>query len=123
MTTHRMDEAERLCDQIAIMVNGRIVCYGSPAYLMDTYGGGYEATFTIDVEKSNKTELAEAMMTKLPNMSRLQSQSFALQSEKYWIMNFKLSPQLPISRIFAVLTEIVDEGHAEYFTATRTSLD
>ena len=25
MTTHRMDEAERLCDYIAIMVNGRIV--------------------------------------------------------------------------------------------------
>ena len=30
LTTHRMDEATALCDKIAIMINGRFVCYGSP---------------------------------------------------------------------------------------------
>ena len=30
LTTHRMDEAESLCDNITIMINGRFVCYGSP---------------------------------------------------------------------------------------------
>ena len=30
LTTHRMDEAESLCDNIAILINGRFVCYGSP---------------------------------------------------------------------------------------------
>ena len=34
LTTHRMDEAEQLCDQIAIMINGSIVVYGTPTYLM-----------------------------------------------------------------------------------------
>ena len=34
LTTHRMDEAEQLCDQIAIMINGSIVCYGTPNYLL-----------------------------------------------------------------------------------------
>lgn len=43
-----MDEAEQLCDRIAIMINGRIVCYGSPNYLMQTYGGGYEVNITLD---------------------------------------------------------------------------
>ena len=33
LTTHRMDEAEQLCDKIAIMINGRFVVYGSPNYL------------------------------------------------------------------------------------------
>ncbi len=33
LTTHRMDEAEALCDKIAIMINGRFVVYGSPNYL------------------------------------------------------------------------------------------
>jgi len=33
LTTHRMDEAEALCDTLAIMINGRFVCYGSPGYL------------------------------------------------------------------------------------------
>ena len=38
LTTHRMDEAEHLCDQIAIMINGAIVVYGTPTYLMHQYG-------------------------------------------------------------------------------------
>ncbi len=34
LTTHYMDEAERLCDQIAIMARGRAVSLGSPAQLI-----------------------------------------------------------------------------------------
>jgi len=41
LTTHRMDEAEALCDSIAIMINGRFVVYGSPGHLKSTYGVGY----------------------------------------------------------------------------------
>lgn len=41
LTTHRMDEAESLCDQIAIMINGRFVCFGSPGQLKSLYGKGY----------------------------------------------------------------------------------
>lgn len=32
-STHYMDEAERLCDQIAIIVQGKIVAFGTPAEL------------------------------------------------------------------------------------------
>lgn len=39
-TTHYMEEAERLCDQIAIMDNGRILASGSLTELTDRYGGG-----------------------------------------------------------------------------------
>ena len=35
MTTHRMDEAEALCDKIVIMINGRFVCYGSANHLKE----------------------------------------------------------------------------------------
>ena len=41
LTTHRMDEAESLCDNIAIMINGRFVVYGSPGHLKTEYGTGY----------------------------------------------------------------------------------
>jgi ABC-type multidrug transport system ATPase subunit len=41
LTTHRMDEAESLCDNIVIMINGRFVVMGSPGYLKDQYGTGY----------------------------------------------------------------------------------
>jgi len=38
LTTHRMDEAEQLCDKIAIMINGRFVVYGTPNQLRSKYG-------------------------------------------------------------------------------------
>ena len=41
LTTHRMDEAEQLCDKIAIMINGRFVVFGTPNYLKTQYGQGY----------------------------------------------------------------------------------
>ena len=41
LTTHRMDEAEQLCQNIAIMINGRFVIYGTPSYLKEKYGYGY----------------------------------------------------------------------------------
>src|SRR5690606_13627540 len=33
-STHYMDEAERLCDHIAIIVQGKIVAFGTPADLI-----------------------------------------------------------------------------------------
>jgi ATP-binding cassette subfamily A (ABC1) protein 3 len=41
LTTHRMDEAEQLCQNVAIMINGRFVVYGTPSYLKEMYGYGY----------------------------------------------------------------------------------
>jgi ABC-2 type transport system ATP-binding protein len=38
LTTHYLDEAERLCDRIGIMHEGRIVASGSPAALLATIG-------------------------------------------------------------------------------------
>jgi len=39
-----MEEAESLCDNIVIMINGRFVVMGSPGYLKDQYGSGYIIT-------------------------------------------------------------------------------
>jgi lipooligosaccharide transport system ATP-binding protein len=36
LTTHYMDEAERLCDRLAIMSEGRVVCEDSPRALIET---------------------------------------------------------------------------------------
>ena len=50
LTTHRMDEAEQMCDKIAIMINGRFVVFGSPNYLKTEYGHGY----TISIKQTSQ---------------------------------------------------------------------
>src|SRR6476660_8390924 len=38
LTTHYMDEAERLCDRVAIVDHGRVIATGSPRELIDSLG-------------------------------------------------------------------------------------
>ena len=42
LTTHSMDEAESLCNTMAIMVEGRFKCYGTAAHIKNKYSSGYE---------------------------------------------------------------------------------
>ena len=39
LTTHYMDEAERLCDRLAIIDHGRAIASGTPAQLIEDLGG------------------------------------------------------------------------------------
>lgn len=45
ITTHYMEEAERLCDRVAIMDSGRIITIDAPSMLTRTYGGNLEAVY------------------------------------------------------------------------------
>jgi lipooligosaccharide transport system ATP-binding protein len=45
LTTHYMDEAERLCDRVAIMDSGRIVAIDRPASLMAAHGSNLEGVY------------------------------------------------------------------------------
>jgi ABC-2 type transport system ATP-binding protein len=43
-----MEEAERLCDRVAILDHGRIVAMDTPAELIRSQGCGESLTFTVD---------------------------------------------------------------------------
>ena len=44
LTTHYMDEAERLCDDLAIMDRGQVIAQGTPRGLIASVGDGQSAT-------------------------------------------------------------------------------
>ncbi|KAH9488682.1 ATP-binding cassette sub- A member 3 [Bulinus truncatus] len=41
LTSHSMEECDALCTRIAIMVNGKFMCLGSPQHLKNKFGQGY----------------------------------------------------------------------------------
>ncbi|MGE5174722.1 MAG: ABC transporter ATP-binding protein [Betaproteobacteria bacterium] len=45
LTTHYMEEAEKLCDRVAIMDSGRIVAVDSPSNLTAAHGGNLEDVY------------------------------------------------------------------------------
>jgi ABC-2 type transport system ATP-binding protein len=48
LTTHYMDEAERLCDRVAIVDHGRRIALGTPAELIDQSGGQHLVELSTD---------------------------------------------------------------------------
>jgi ABC-2 type transport system ATP-binding protein len=62
LTTHYMDEAERLCDRVAIVDRGRVIALGSPAELIARIGGDHLIEFALQEEGP----LVEETLGKLP---------------------------------------------------------
>jgi len=48
LTTHYMDEAERLCDRVAIVDHGRVISLGTPRELIASLGAGHVVEFGVD---------------------------------------------------------------------------
>jgi ABC-2 type transport system ATP-binding protein len=47
LTTHYMDEAERLCDRLAIIDHGQVIAEGTPTDLIDRLGGHHMVEFQV----------------------------------------------------------------------------
>ncbi len=48
MTTHYMEEAEALCDRVAIIDQGKVIATGTPRELIATLGADHVVEFTVD---------------------------------------------------------------------------
>lgn len=48
LTTHAMEEADALADRIAIVVEGRIKCVGTPLNMKNTFGDGYRVAMVCE---------------------------------------------------------------------------
>ena len=48
LTTHYMEEAERLCDRVAIVDHGKIIALGSPSDLIARLGAEHVVEFSVD---------------------------------------------------------------------------
>ncbi len=53
LTTHYMEEAERLCDRVAIMDHGRVIALGTPQQLIATVGGEDIVEFAVSSQVSS----------------------------------------------------------------------
>ena len=53
LTTHYMDEAERLCDRVAIMDHGKVIALGTPQQLIGTVGGEDIVEFAVSGGEAN----------------------------------------------------------------------
>ena len=79
LTTHYMDEAERLCDRVAIVDQGKVIALGSPADLIARTGGEHVVEFAVGTNAESASLLPDSL-TNLASVlaARAEADGFAL---------------------------------------------
>ncbi|KAG8505138.1 ATP-binding cassette sub-family A member 5, partial [Galemys pyrenaicus] len=80
LTTHYMEEAEAVCDRVAVMVSGQLRCIGTVQHLKSKFGKGYFLEIKLKdwVENLEIDRLHREVQYIFPNASRQESFSSIL---------------------------------------------
>ncbi len=110
-TTHYMDEAERLCDRLAIVDQGQIIAEGSPADLIERLGGHHVVEFSVS---GNSDGTALQIWSGLPSVESVR------EDDGLIALNVK-QPHLTIP---ALLEAIDQQGsQLQHLTTRQASLE
>ncbi|MFN7965413.1 MAG: ABC transporter ATP-binding protein, partial [Acidobacteriota bacterium] len=74
ITTHYMDEAERLCDRVAIVDHGKVIALGSPHDLIASLGGEHVIEFGLEAGGETDANF-EAELRTLPSVTALRHEA------------------------------------------------
>jgi ABC-2 type transport system ATP-binding protein len=72
LTTHYMDEAERLCDRVAVIDHGKVIALGTPAELIARVGG--EHVVELDLDPSSPVRPAKNELAMLPTVGSVREE-------------------------------------------------
>jgi ABC-2 type transport system ATP-binding protein len=102
LTTHYMEEAERLCDRVAIMDHGRIIALGTPQQLIASVGAEHIVEFAVtghdaDADETARGRVDAALLKAIPGI-----QSHRVDAGLHQLSVSELHTAVP--RIFAALT-------------------
>jgi ABC-2 type transport system ATP-binding protein len=110
LTTHYMEEAEQLCDRVAIMDHGQVIALGTPQQLIATVGGQDIVEFAV----TGPAPLSPAPLTAIPGV-----QSHRADAALHQLSVSQLHTVVPL--IFAALRQ---QGlHLSEFRTHSASLE
>ncbi len=98
LTTHYMDEAERLCDRVGIMDHGKIIALGTPPQLIASLGGEHIVEFAVTGHATGDGFVDTALLTAIPGI-----QSHRVDAGLHQLSVRELHSAVP--RIFAALSQ------------------
>ncbi|XP_037260673.1 ATP-binding cassette sub-family A member 10-like isoform X2 [Falco rusticolus] len=115
LTTHYMEEAEAVCDRVAIMVSGQLRCIGSIQYLKNKFGKGY--LLEIKVKDPEHTDLLHAEILRIfPSAARQERFPSLL------VYKVPMEDALPLSQSFCKLEEAKRNRNLEEYSFSLNTL-
>ncbi|MGB9083248.1 MAG: AAA family ATPase, partial [Terriglobales bacterium] len=113
LTTHYMDEAERLCDGLAIVDHGQIIAEGAPSDLIDRLGGHHVVEFQVSGDGNGDADHLDRWRS-LPSVESVRREDSTLC----------LSVREPHLTIPALLDAVAKDGNQlEHLSTRQASLE
>jgi len=114
LTTHYMDEAERLCDRLAVVDHGRVIALGTPAGLIAELKGEHVVEFAVNGDGAVSGPIAPGRLDPqrllaLPSVKSVRAESDGIL----------LTVDEPHVAIPALLEGLKSQGHALSRLTTR----
>lgn len=114
-----MEECEALCTRLAIMVNGKFKCLGSPQHLKNKFVQGF--TLLVNVPDESKTPTDT---TALKQFVESTFPGSVLRDEHNGLLNYHLkSTNKSWSTMFAILEDAHEKGNIGNYAVTQTTLE
>ncbi|NWX64621.1 ABCA9 protein, partial [Promerops cafer] len=115
LTTHYMEEAEAVCDRVAILVSGQLRCIGSIQYLKNKFGKGY--LLEIKVKDPESADVLHAEILKIfPGAARQERFPSLL------VYKVPMKDALPLSQSFSKLEEAKRSCSLEEYSFSLNTL-
>ncbi|MGA7293779.1 MAG: ABC transporter ATP-binding protein [Terriglobales bacterium] len=115
LTTHYMDEAERLCDCLAIVDHGQIIAEGTPIDLIDRLGGHHVVEFQVsDQVNKNANGHETDLWRALPSVESVRNE------EDMVCLNVR-EPHLTIPALLAAIKQ--QDRQLEHLSTRQASLE
>lgn len=114
LTSHSVEDCENLCQSVVVMINGKIICHGTPQSLKERYGSGY--IISVRISKPCEQE-------KLENLMKEYFPGCQVQSKQYCNSQFIVSNDMKLSNMFRNINIISTHMSIEDYSLVQSSLD
>jgi len=123
LTTHSMEEAEALCDRIAIQVKGQLRCLGTPSHIKKKYGSGYQLDIFCSAQGQGVTahEMTTFLQTKLsPEITLLENHA---GHYLYQLPSMGRGSSLSLGKVFSEMQDNMQAMRINEYSLAQPSLE
>lgn len=116
ITSHSMEECEALCTRLAIMVNGRFKCLGSPQHLKTKFGEGYTLLARVASGTSDTGPLKQFIEGTFPGS--------VLKDEHQGMIHYHIrDTNVSWAQLFGTIERIKLNYNIEDYSVSQTTLE
>jgi len=116
MTTHSMEEAEFLCDRLAILVNGRLSCIGSPEHLKMKFGDSY----ILELQSKNVERFHNEI---IENGKLFGDKEYKMDKSSSDRVKYEVKMTRDIGQVFRIMENCKKNGLVTDYSFNQTTLE